>query len=239
MKTTKFLIIGLVMGLAVSCQPKKSDTKQATVQNVKSDSNTTPNKVGPNKMALENLDNVLSPFEDMTESALNKNKNGILKAMERVNEATKNNSFKNSISAEGQKLLMPKLEELKTAINQTDYSQIAMVSSEIFGLNINHFIDAKSVENQIRVEHLDFAGYKTLALLTQKNIDWNNVKQSLDEGQNAYLVLKPKVKDGNLTDTFDYLFNGLALGTANKDVKMTKILANMDLTLVDVLEGSF
>ncbi len=113
MKTTKFLVIGLVMTLAVSCQQKKTETKQADMQTVKSDSTTVPKKVEINKIALENLDNVLSPFEDMTESALTNNKNGVMKAMERVNEATKNNSFKNSISAEGQKLLIPKLEELK------------------------------------------------------------------------------------------------------------------------------
>ena len=49
----------------------------------------------------------------ISQNAFNKNKNSSSKAVERVNKASKNNYFKNSISGEGQKLLMPKLVELK------------------------------------------------------------------------------------------------------------------------------
>ena len=240
MKVAKMLLIGAATVFTISCQdqPKKSASNQPAIDTVKVDVKADL-KVAPNKAFLEDLDKVLSPFEDMTEFALQKDKNGILKSMDKVNEASKNKLFEKSITSNGQKLLAPELIKLQLLIDQHNYNQIAIEATEIFGLNINNFKNINAIETQIQIEHLDYMGFKTLALLNQDKIDWVSVKQTAADGQKVWLSLNSKVKNVNLTDTFDYLFKGLALGSENKDVKMTSILANMDLTLVDVLEGSF
>ena len=82
-------------------------------------------------------------------------------------------------------------------------------------------------------------GFKILALLNQKKIDWKNIEQTISNVEKEWIALNPSVKDGNLKDSFELLFNGLHLSAENKDVKMGRILASMDLSLVDVLENSF
>ena len=240
MKVAKILLIGAVTVFTMSCQeqPKKSAANQPATDTVKLDIKANL-KVAPNKAFLEDLDKVLSPFEDMTEFALKKDKNGILKSMDKVNEASENKFFEKSITSNEQKLLAPELAKLQKLIDQNNYNEIALEATELFGLNISNFKDAASIETQLQIEHLDYIGFKTLALLNQDKIDWISVKQTAADGQKVWLSLSPKVKNVNLTDTFDYLFKGLASGADSKDVKMSGILANMDLTLVDVLEGSF
>lgn len=233
MKNRIILALGIVMIFATSCQQKKSDSKQLKTETI-----TNELKVEQNKIVFENLDRVLSPFEDMTEYALNSNKNGILKSMSKVIDVEKKGLFEQNITIEGNQLLKVKLEKLQDLINQDKYAEIAIASADIFEMNINNFIDGKIIENQIQIEHLDYMGFKILALLNQDNIDWDNIVQTIHTTQAVWLSLNPKVKDTNLKDSFDYLFEGLILGTKNKDTKICKILSNMDLSLVDVLENS-
>lgn len=241
MKAFKILVPAIALAFTMSCQQQntKSSQSQASGNQPLVSATKSDDKSAPNKTILSNLDLVLSPFEDMTEFALNKDKAAILKSIQKVDEASKNKLFEKSITPEGQKLLIPKIDKLKELIKQNNYSQIAIESTEIFGLNISNFADAHSIENQIKIEHLDYMGFKTLALLNQDKIDWKSVKQTVSDGKKVWLSLNSKVKNVNITDTFDYLFKGLTLGADNTDVNMSKILANMDLTLVDVLEGSF
>lgn len=233
MKTIKILFICMAMIFTLSCQQKKSESTQSKLEVNKSIV-----KPEPNKIVFENLDMILSPFEDMTEFALAKNKSGILKSLTKIEDANAKGIFEKTMTAEGGKSLNPKIAKLKELISQNNFSQIALASTDIFEFNISNFADGKLIENQIRIEHLDYMGFKTLALSDQDKIDWENIKQTIDNTQKVWLILSPKVKNNNLKDTFDYLFKGLMLSADNKDIKMCRILANMDLALVDVLENS-
>jgi hypothetical protein len=231
MKKITILIIGMGMIFMLSCQQKKSDSTQLKTTDIKSNI-----KVQPNKTVFDNLDRILSPFEDMTEFALDKNKSGVLKSMVKVDEAKTKGIFEKNITSEGNKLFNAKVEKLRELINQNDYSQISITSTEIFEFNINNFTNRNLIENQISIEHLDYMGFKILALLNQDKIDWKNIKQTINNTQKIWLTLSQKVNDSNLKDTFNYLFKGLVFSTENKDIRICRVLANMDLTLVDVLE---
>jgi len=233
MKNFKILLIGIIMIFTVSCQQQKGDPNQSKSNVVKNDT-----KVKSDKIVFSNLDMILSPFEDMTEFALDKNENGILKSLNKVEDAIAKGVFEKNMTPEGSKSLIPKIEKLKGLISQNNYSQIAIVSTEIFQFNINNFSDGNLIETQIRIEHLDYMGFKILALLDQDKIDWKNIQQIIDDSQKVWLTLSPMVKDSNLKDTFDYLFEGLSLSADQKDTKICNILANMDLALVDVLENA-
>ncbi|MFY9153246.1 MAG: hypothetical protein WAO52_14615 [Prolixibacteraceae bacterium] len=233
MKKTSILLLGMAMIFTSFGQQNKTMSAQSKSEVAKQKV-----KVESTKQVFEQLDIILSPFEDMTEFALDKNEKGILESLSKVEQATKESIFKKNLSVENLNLLTPKIGQLKELIKQKKYNEIALASTEIFEFNISNFVDAKRIENQVRIEHLDYMGFKVLALLNQDKIDWAIVKQTIFNVQKEWLALSPKVKDVNLKETFNYLFKGLILSAENNDIKTCEILANMDLTLVDVLELS-
>lgn len=191
-----------------------------------------------NKIIFENLDKILSPFEDMTEFALEKNEVGILKSLDRIEKDIKNSVFEKNISAKNIKEFNSKLGKLKKFIKEKNYIQIALFSTEIFKFNVINFIDNLKIENQINLEHLDYMGFKVIALSNQDKIDWEIIEQTISDAQKKWITLSTKVNDNNLKDSFNYLFRGLYLSVKNRDIEMSKILASMDLRLVDILESS-
>ena len=234
MKHLIILKLGIGIIFLQACQLAEPKTIKSNVEVVKIEV-----KEDPNKIVFQNLDQILSPFEDMTEFALDKNDGGVSESLTKVEDAIAGNIFTKNLTPESIKLLTSKIEKLKEYIKQKNNGQIALAASEIFEYNISNFIDTKKIENQIQIEHLDYMGFKILALLNQAKIDWKNIEQTIASVQKEWLILSPNVKDSNLKDSFEYLFEGLHLSAENKDIKMGKILAEMDLSLVDVLENSF
>lgn len=233
MKHSTILILGTVTLLSQACQQKNEETKQAVAEVAKTEVNENPNQV-----VFENLDRVLSPFEDMTEFALDKNEEGINKSLEKVEAVLKEGMFEKNLTAEGMKSFSTHVDKLKELIKQKKYDQVALASSDIFESNTSNFVDANKIENQIRIEHLDYMGFKILSLLNQEKIDWQLVQQTTANVKTVWASLSPEIKDNNLKDSFEYLFEGLETAAKNKDIKIGEILASMDLSLVDVLENS-
>ena len=228
MKKIVCLIFGIIFIFILSCRQKKTDpvqTKSAV-------------KVVSNQIVFDQLDIILSPFEDMTEFALNKNEKGILESMSKVENAQNNSIFEKNLTPGSMSLLNPKIEKLQELIRQKDYNQIALSSTEIFELNVRYFADGKKIEKQIQIEKLDYMGFKILALLNQDKVDWNVIEETISYAQKDWVALNPKIADDNLKDTVNYLFQSLFICCEQKDVKMCGVLANMNLSLVDVLEKS-
>ena len=234
MKHLMILMLGAGTIFLQACQQAEPKPVQSIVEVIKPEV-----KENPNQLVFENLDQILSPFEDMTEFALDKNEEGVAKSLTKVEDAITGTIFEKNLTPESMKLLTSKIEKLKEFIKQKNHGQIAIAATDIFEYNVSNFVDAKKIENQIQIEHLDYMGFKVLALLHQDKIDWQNIEQTISSVQKEWLVLSPNVKDTNLKDSFEYLFEGLHLSVENKNVKMGEILAKMDLSLVDVLENSF
>lgn len=234
MKHLTILLLGTVTLFSQACQQKNEETKQTTVEVVKAEV-----KEDPNQIVFENLDQILSPFEDMTEYALDKNDEGITKSLSKVDAAMNEGAFAKNLNPESMKSLSSQIEKLKEFAKLKNFEQIAIASTDIFEHNTSNFVDTKKIENQIRIEHLDYMGFKVLALLNQEKIDWKNIEQTIEGVKKEWLALSPEIKDNNLKDSFEYLFEGLEISAKNKDSKMGEILASMDLSLVDVLENSF
>ncbi len=239
MKNLKILTLGTVILLSQACQQKNTDTKQASTVEVVKEENKEEVNENPNQVVFENLDQILSPFEDMTEFALNKSDEGISKSLNKVETAVKEGVFAKNLTPESYKSLNSKIEQLKGYANTKNYEQVALTSTDIFEYNTSNFVDTKKIQNQIRIEHLDYMGFKVLALLNQKNVNWQAIEQTIEGVKKEWLALSPEIKDNNLKDSFEYLFEGLSTSAKNKDTKMGEILASMDLSLVDVLENSF
>jgi hypothetical protein len=227
-------MLGTVTLFSQACQQKTEETKQTTVEVAKAEA-----KEDPNQIVSENLDQILSPFEDMTQYALDKNNEGVAKSLSKVDAAINEGAFAKNLNPESMKSLSSQIEKLKEFAKLKNFEQVAIASTDIFEYNTSNFVDTKKIENQIRIEHLDYMGFKVLALLNQEKIDWKNIEQTIEGVKKEWLALSPEIKDNNLKDSFEYLFEGLETGAKNKDRKMGEILASMDLSLVDVLENSF
>ncbi|GET28401.1 hypothetical protein [Prolixibacter sp. SD074] len=233
MKNKIFLLIGLTTIFNVSCQHKKQDSNHSKSEVIKEET-----KAVSDKKVFENLDVLLSPFEDMTEFALESNEDGVKKSLSKIEKAFDNTTFERNLSPENYKILNSKFEQLKELIAQKKYNEVALASTQIFEFNVSNFLDGYKIENQINIEHLDYMGFKILALLNQEKIDWANIELTISNVQKKWTALSPNVADRNLKDSFNYLFKALQLSTQNKDISMIKILADMDLSLVDVLENN-
>lgn len=234
MKHLTILMLGATTLFTQACQQKTEETKQTTVEVAKDEV-----KEDPNQLVFENLDQILSPFEDMTEYALDKNDEGVAKSLSKVDAAMNEGAFAKNLNPESMKSLSLQIEKLKEFAKLKNFEQVAIASTDIFEYNTSNFVDTKKIENQIRIEHLDYMGFKVLALLNQEKIDWKNIEQTIEGVKKEWLVLSREIKDNNLKDSFEYLFEGLETSAKNKDRKMSEILASMDLSLVDVLENSF
>lgn len=217
MKKTTILVIGVIMVLFQTSAQTRVKT------------NTNP---------YESLDQILSPFEDMTEYALDANYEGVNRSISKVETLQKKAIFKANILNGNLETLNPKINALKEAAKQKNYKKVALIATAIFEYNISNFKDASKIKNQIKIEHMDFMGFETLALLNQDNINWEKIETTVLNVKMKWKALSLNVKDPNLKASFNFLFKGLLLSSKHKDVKMTEILASMDLSLVDVLEKS-
>jgi hypothetical protein len=182
MKHLMILMLGTGIFFLQSCQPTEPKSTQSNVEVVKMEV-----KEDSNKIIFENLDQILSPFEDMTEFALDKNDEGVTKSLIKAEDAISGNIFSKNLTPESMKSLTPKIEKLKEFIKQKKYGQIALATTDIFEYNISNFMDAKKIENQIQIEHLDYMGFKVLALLHQDKIDWQNIEQTISSVQKTVI----------------------------------------------------
>ncbi|MCB9363420.1 MAG: hypothetical protein H6587_02520 [Flavobacteriales bacterium] len=242
MKSLK-LITGIIaiIGLTACSQKTENNNKleEAIISNSQKEIENVKEEYLLSAKIFKQLDLTLSPFEDMTEYALNKNDEGIKKSLNQVLKAKENKIFEANITPESIDLLYQKLNQLEEYVLVNNHQQVALLSAEIFEFNTSNFIDADKIENQIKIEHLDYLGFQTLALLNQDQINWKQLENTITDVEKVWSSLSKDVDDHNLKDSFEYLFAGLHLSVKNKDDKMAKILASMDLSLVDVLENAF
>jgi len=169
--------------------------------------------------ALTVLDKLLSPFEDITESALDNNLDGVKKGFKKIKNS------KNRV-------------KLEKYINQKNYTQIALLSSQIFEDEITNFKYKDIIKNQIEIEHLDYMGFRLLAILKKEKIDYKNMNKVLLNAKKNWNSIKNNIKDKNRVDAFNLLFDGLEVSIKKQNKDMIKILASMDLALVDVIENN-
>ncbi len=121
----------------------------------------------------------------------------------------------------------------------SNYAKSALVSTEIFKYNIDHFKSKESVKEQINIENLDYMGFEIIALTNQNDIDYAKINQILLQSKKSWRVFSTQVKDKNMVDAFALLFSGLDTSIKQKNNPIIKTFSNLDLALVDVLEKQF
>lgn len=191
------------------------------------------------KAALSVLDEILSPFEDMAEYALDKDLSGMKKGYKKIENIQDNGLLKQTMPLPTLAILNEKIERLETLINQSDFSQVALMSSQMFGESIVNFKYSKKITNQLHIEHLDKMGFLLLSMLEANKTDSKMMLEIVEQAEKHWLVIRGQLKDENKVESFNYLFQGLKHSIKHNDLKMVKILAFMDLALVDIIEKDF
>ncbi|MCB9360017.1 MAG: hypothetical protein H6588_01830, partial [Flavobacteriales bacterium] len=154
MKSLK-LITGIIaiIGLTACSQKTENNNKleEAIISNSQKEIENVKEEYLLSAKIFKQLDLTLSPFEDMTEYALNKNDEGIKKSLNQVLKAKENKIFEANITPESIDLLYQKLNQLEEYVLVNNHQQVALLSAEIFEFNTSNFIDADKIENQIKI----------------------------------------------------------------------------------------
>jgi len=193
-------------------------------------------KAEAKQTALKILDTLLSPFEDMIEYALDKNTQDVENRYKNIQELKTSKLLKKSINAVAYQKVVADIDKIQTLIKTQNYSDIALVSTSIFKSIVNNFNYSEYVVNQIHIENLDGIGFELLSHLSKGSVDYAQLQSIINEAKKSWMFLRNNIKDENLIDTFDLLFKALLHATIEHDREMMKMLALMDLSLVDVLE---
>lgn len=193
-------------------------------------------KIESKKNALEILDKVLSPFEDMTEYALAKNLPSMKKGYKNIEALEDNGLLTQSVTDGTIKQISQDIESLEGYINKENYSQAALLSTKIFKTIVNNFAYSEYVVNQLHIENLDGMGFEILSLIEKGDIDFTQIQSIVNEAKKEWMFLRDSINDENQIDAFDLLFQGLVHAAVEHDTKMLKLLSSMDLALVDIIE---
>jgi len=175
--------------------------------------------------ALKLLDATLSPFEDMTEYALESDDIGMNKTLKTIHDnQNRYPNFKNEVK------------QLELSVMEHNYKTTALLSTQLFKKSIDDFTYANYVKEQIHIENLDYLGFEILSLVNQTDIDYVAIQKLIMTSKQHWLAIRDKINDENSIDSFNLLFRGLEISVKNQDTKMLKVLAHMDLSLVDIIE---
>ncbi len=196
-------------------------------------------KVKSKKNALDILDKVLSPFEDMTEYALDKDMSSMKKGYKNIELLEDSGLLAASTSDGVTTQILQDIESLETYINTKNYLKVALLSTKLFKTIVNNFAYSNYVNNQIHIESLDGMGFEILSLISNKEVNFDQIQSIINEAQKSWMFLRDDMQDENAIDSFDLLFKALSHATIKHDKDMLKILASMDLALVDVIEQLF
>ena len=196
-------------------------------------------KIESKKNALEILDKVLSPFEDMTEYALDKNLASMKKGYKDIETLEDSGLLTKSLTAGVTTQISQNIESLESYIKNENYSQVALLSTKIFKTIVNNFAYSEYVVNQLHIENLDGMGFEILSLISNKEVNYEQIQSIINESQKSWMFLRDNMQDKNAIDAFDLLFKALSHSTIKHNTEMLKILASMDLALVDVIEKQF
>lgn len=182
------------------------------------------------------LFDAMSPYEDLTEYALEQDKGAIESALHSLNDLF--SELKNVLPPKTLQLLEDAAHKMVISNTNNDFAEIALVAVDSYKF-ISDQLDASELETPKEVVILDYVGFKIHALLKQQNISWELIAITVKEGVTQWELIKTKVSDKALYDAMDTAIDGLKIASQSQNIPMLKFAAQVDLDLVDLLEGFF
>lgn len=107
-------------------------------------------------------------------------------------------------------------------VHRNDFQEIALAAVETY---------------KLLASELDT---KLLTLLKRQKINWDSVEMTVSEGTSLWSDLnKERVESRTLRDAVDSTISGMTRASLFKNIEMLQFVAQIDLDLVDLLEGYF
>jgi hypothetical protein len=196
---------------------------------------TTANATDASK-ANETLLRATSPFEDMVEFALAKNDASITKSL--VTADGHAVAVRDALPATASGQFDTLLQAIHKAAAAKHHHALAMSAVEVFRLFIDN-LEAGSLKVPKEVSLLDCAGFRLRVLAAAPQPDWSGMRQTVEDAAKWWATTKPKVSDKALRDAFNSTVRGLQQAGQIEHLPMLNFAAQLDLDLVDLLEGYF
>lgn len=177
-----------------------------------------------------------SPFEDMTEFALDDNVAGI----DRASKTYSGQSARvDAVLSPGQRgRLHARIAAIAKARGIADNAAIAMNAVEAYGILVGALRPA-GMKVPAEVARLDYAGFKLKVLMHGASKDWPAARAVAQGADVDWSAVKARVTDKGLRDAMDVATQGMQQATASSNAGMAGLAADIDLALVDLLERHF
>ena len=184
----------------------------------------------------ETLLDAMSPFEDMAEAALAKNRKGVKESLAEAQSGAAE-VLKALPRSEVKKYerLLKSIEDASTA---KEHHSVAVNAVEMFRL-LAESLDENNLDVPKEVSLLDYVGFRLHVLAAAKTTDWNAMQSTVAEGTKWWDAIKEKVDNKGLRDAFQSTISGLEQAIELKHLPMLNFAAQIDLDLVDLLESHF
>ena len=191
---------------------------------------------GDASKANETLLRATSPFEDIVELALATNDSRISKSL--VKADSRAVAVREALSAAASGQFDTLLQAMHRAATAKDHYALATNAVGVFRLLIDN-LEAGSLKVPQEVSLLDWAGFNLHVLAAAQQPDWRAMRQTVDDAAKWWAVTKPKVTEKALRDAFSSTIRGLQQAGKVEHLPMLNFAAQIDLDLVDLLEGYF
>ena len=182
------------------------------------------------------LFDVMSPYEDLIEYAINKDDSNVKSTISSLSK--KNDRLNNIIRINTLNFLHDNTEKIQSASVSGDYPLIALYAVEIYK-SLAEELDVSKLNVPKEIVLLDYVGFKIQVLLKQKNIDWNKISDVAAEGKILWSKIKIKISDRGLQDVMSTVILGIQNAVNSKNIALLEFSAQVDLDLVDLLEKYF
>jgi hypothetical protein len=187
---------------------------------------------GPNQVLLA----AASPFEDLTEFALANDTRGMRQALKACGDQAA--AVNQVLSVPARREMASLLAAIRRAESKGDGQEVAMNSVEAYRVLVES-LDPNGLVVPTQVSKLDYVGFKLKVLLAASPPDWPAIQTTIDAAGRHWHELEPRVGDKALRDAVKAVLAGLFQATSAKNTEMAVFAAQMDLALVDLLEGYF
>ena len=176
------------------------------------------------------------PFEGLAETALGSNAAKIARAFKAAKAGRI--ATRALLAPETATRFDQLFDGLTAAQGKKDGVAVALQAAELYKLLVSS-CDASALAMPMEVNLLDYAGFRTNALLKAGPPDWQALADTAREANGYWAKIRDRVTDKKLQAGMDEAQQGLTTGALKRDVALSTASARRNLDLVDELEGHF
>ncbi|MGO8761400.1 MAG: hypothetical protein ACLQUS_05360, partial [Desulfobaccales bacterium] len=187
---------------------------------------------GPNQVLLA----AASPLEDLMEFALANDIPGMRQALKAYGDQAA--AVDQVLAPPARREMAARLAAIRRAESKGDNQEVAVNAVEAYGVLVES-LDPIGLVVPMQVARLDYSGFTLKVLLAATPPDWSAIQKTVEEAGGLWYELEPKVGDKALRDAVKTVLAGLHQATKAENAEMAVFAAQMDLALVDLLEGYF